>query len=265
MTLRNRKSHIGWISLFGLLLFSTITYGAGNLAISNFSNAKKQAAKIHKENPYTLYCGCKYNGKTVDLESCGYKFKADHKRAARLEWEHVVPAEAFGQSFVEWREGAPQCERKGKKFKGRKCAEKNPVFARMEADLYNLWPEIGELNGLRSNYSMAELGAEKTGHGDFGGCKAIVQDRKFEPMPIAKGRVARVYMYMDFTYPGRGVISSKNRKLFEAWDKFYPVDEWECKLAEKIYRIQKNVNPILKERCRVGKGYSYARKEVRFL
>src|SRR6266436_9092627 len=58
----------------------------------------------------------------------------------RLAWEHVVPAEAFGQSFPEWREGHPACvDSKGKAFKGRNCARKMATqFRYMEADLYNL-------------------------------------------------------------------------------------------------------------------------------
>ena len=95
-------------------------------------------------------------GSEVELASCGYQPKKDPDRAKRLEWEHVVPAEAFGQSFKEWREGNPACvDSKGKAFKGRNCARKmSTQFRYMEADLYNLQPAIGEVNWLRSNYSM---------------------------------------------------------------------------------------------------------------
>lgn len=116
----------------------------------------------------------------------------------------------------------------------------------MEGDLYNLWPEVGELNGLRSNFSMAEIPGDD---GEFGGCKAKVVDRKFEPMDFAKGTVARTYLYMEQAYPGRGIISEKNRKLFAAWDKQHPVTEWECLRAERIRVKQGNANPILAERC----------------
>ena len=104
----------------------------------------------------------------------------------------------------------------------------------------------GELNGLRSNYSMAAITGSDY---DFGGCKAKLQDRKFEPMDMAKGIVARTYMYMDGAYPNRGIISDKNRKLFEAWDKMYPVTPWECEKAKMVEKVQKNVNQVLKERC----------------
>jgi len=222
-----------------------------NQSIRNFDQAKKIAHEIHKENPYTTYCHCAYSGKKIDLQSCGYKVRKDAKRAARLEWEHVVPAEAFGNSFVEWREGSPACTKRGKPFKGRKCAEKNKEFAMMEADLYNLWPEIGELNGLRSNLSMAALGGPERNpaSASFGGCKAVLNDRKFEPMDSAKGIVARTYMYMDQAYPGRGIVSEKNKKLFEAWDKMFPVSNWECKRAQKIKLAQGNENPILNKYC----------------
>jgi len=84
---------------------------------------------------------------------------------------------------------------------------------------------------------------------DFGGCKAKIQDRKFEPMDAAKGIVARTYMYMDASYPNRGIISDKNKKLFEAWDKMFPVTSWECERAKLIASIQGNTNEILKKRC----------------
>ncbi len=71
-------------------------------------------------------------------------------------------------------------------------------------------------------------------------------------MDDAKGTVARTYMYMDLTFPGRGVISNKNEKLFAAWDKMYPAKGWECERAQLIKAIQKKSNPILESRCETG-------------
>lgn len=249
----NFKSTSGvWIII--LSFFYTIpVFAKGNEVIPNFNEAKKVIFSIHQFWPKTLYCRCQYVGKLVDWKSCGYTPRGHHDRASRIEIEHVVPAESFGQSFKEWREGDPlKCRSKGKKkfFKGRKCAEKNSEFNRIEADLYNLFPEVGEVNMLRSNYSMEEIGVMGGMAGiSFGGCKARVYQRKFEPMNFAKGTVARTYLYMDWAYPKIGVISNKNRKLFEAWDKQYPIENWECERYEKILKIQKNENPILKAAC----------------
>ena len=50
---------------------------------------------------------------------------------------------------------------KGKRYKGRRCASKVSLeFRLMEADLYNVQPAIGEVNGRRSNYSMAIIPGE---------------------------------------------------------------------------------------------------------
>ena len=232
-----------------LIGLSVSASASGNQNIKNFSEAKKIAVKIHQDHQVTIYCPCKYSGKTIDLKSCGYEIYKDSKRASRLEWEHVVPAEAFGNSFAEWREGSNQCIKKsGYKFKGRKCAKTNLEFNRIESDLYNLWPVIGELNGLRSNFSMAQISGEAQ---SFGSCKAKIQNHKFEPMDIDKGIVARVYLYMDLSYPNRGIISQKNKKLFDSWDATYPVNKWECERAKIIESIQGNRNQILSARCSI--------------
>jgi deoxyribonuclease-1 len=193
----------------------------------------------------TFYCDCAYDGTTVDVQSCGYQPQKPSKRARQLEWEHVVPAEAFGQSFPEWRDGHPACvDRKGKAFKGRNCAGKMAIpYRYIEADLYNLQPAIGEVNQWRANYSMAMIDGEAR---RFGPCDLEIEDRKIEPRPNIRGDIARTYFYMDVVYPGRGVISEKNRKLFEAWDREDPVDDWERERVRRIERLQRNTNTFVK-------------------
>jgi deoxyribonuclease-1 len=215
-----------------------------NLTIQSFSQAKKRMRQVFAGHERTFYCDCAYQGTTVDLDSCGYQAKKNPKRARQLEWEHVVPAEAFGQSFAEWREGHPTCvDRKGQLFKGRGCAAKvAKPFRFMEADLYNLQPAITEVNRLRLNYSMAMIDGEAR---RFGACDLEIEDRKIEPRPDIRGDIARTYFYMDAAYPGRGVISEKNRKLFEAWDREDPVDAWERERVQRIEQLQGNPNPFV--------------------
>ena len=233
--------------LLFLLLLSSHAYSQ-NTQITSFSKSKKLLLRVYKDNPVTLYCGCTFKGKKPNLSSCGYVPKKDRKRANRIEWEHVVPAHAFGQSFSEWRKGHPKCVSKnGKKFKGRKCAQKiNEEYRRMQADMFNLYPAIGEVNGRRSNYSMGIIEGEKR---EFGKCDVEIKSRKVEPREEIRGEIARTYMYMDSVYPGRGIISKKNWKLFEAWHKSDPVDEWECERARRIEKIQGNRNEIVLSKC----------------
>ena len=74
------------------------------------------------------------------------------KRVNRAETEHIVPAENFGRTFSEWREGHPLCVHSdGNPYKGRKCAElANAEFGQMEADMHNLYPAIGSVNAARA-------------------------------------------------------------------------------------------------------------------
>ena len=54
---------------------------------------------------------------------------------------------------------------------------------------------------------------------------------------------------MDSVYPGKGIISKKNRKLFDAWNQSDPVDQWECERARRIEKIQGNVNEVVMRDC----------------
>jgi deoxyribonuclease-1 len=219
-----------------------------NSTQDSFKKAKRAMMAVYAGHEQTFYCGCSYSQRKVDHQSCGYVPKTDNKRARSVEWEHVVPAHAFGRSFDEWRQGHPKCvNRKGKPFEGRNCARKvNREFRYMEADMYNLVPAIGEVNQLRSNFSFAELAGEPR---EFGACDVEIGGRKIEPRPSIRGDIARIYMYMDAAYPRRGIISNKSRKLFESWAAEDRVDRWECERARTIERVQGNRNQVVMTAC----------------
>ena len=236
------------------LLCPAISFSAGNERIQSFSKAKKILAKrIYNDQNQTFYCRSTFNTKKQVFHTGGYVPAKDNKRANRLEWEQVVPARAFGQSFKEWREGNPACvDSKGKSFKGRKCTEMlNKQFRYMQADMHNLVPAIGEINWLRSNYSFAMIPGEER---RFGSCDMEIVNRKAEPPEDVRGDIARIYFYMSDAYPGRGIVSKKNRKLFDAWDRQDPVDEWECEKERRVRAIQGSENFFVSRRCLNGYG-----------
>src|SRR5690606_21629628 len=84
---------------------------------------------------------------------------------------------------------------------------------------------------------------------EFGACDLQIRDRKIQPRPEVRGDVARIYFYMHQAYPGRGIISNKNRKLFAAWSKQDPPDAWECQRAQLIKEFQGNRNAPLEQAC----------------
>lgn len=238
----------GCITVVQLAAADTASAG-GNTRIQSFSKAKKiLLTEIYRDHRITFYCGCEFTADRRIRSRNGYSPRKNSRRSARIEWEHVVPAHAFGRSFPQWRKGHPQCvDRKGRPFKGRNCTRKTaPAFRYMEADLYNLVGAVGEINGLRSNYGFAEIPGEKR---SFGTCDMEIEARKAEPRPQVRGDIARTYFYMDTAYAGRGIVSRKNRRLFAAWSRQDPVDDWECERARRIERIQGNENPFVKTEC----------------
>lgn len=227
---------------------------AQNTTIDNFGTAKSILNKIFSKGYKTIYCNCEFQKKSVKLNTCKILTKKYKKRSKRLEWEHIVPAHAFGQSFSEWRQSEKVCKSKKlkngkiKKISGRKCAaKKNIQFRMMEADLYNLYPSVGAINALRSNFSMSD-GIDKKNELCQNGLR--LEKRKVSPPLDKKGDIARVYQYMDAVYPGKGVISNKNKKLFESWSLLDPVSESECQDYYLKKKYQKSVNPILDEPCK---------------
>jgi deoxyribonuclease I len=223
-------------------------FADGNTKIQSFMKAKRLVLQLAESNPRTLYCNCRFAEKIVEPENCGYVPLRDSERARRIEIEHVVPAENFGRSFKEWREGHEDCTRSGgRRYKGRRCASRtSEEYRYIEADLYNLYPEIGELNADRSNYRFGIITGEER---LYGSCDFEIEGRIVEPRPAIRGDIARIYFYMNSAYPNRGILGDKQRRLFEAWDKEDPVDASECDRASKIEKIQGNANEIVKDAC----------------
>lgn len=226
-----------------------------NEHVEHFSAAKKHLRRIYDGHPITLYCGCVYDAHgAVDRASCGYVPYNETTRAGRIEWEHVVPAHAFGQAFASWRDGHERCVRgsgdDAKPYKGRECARKvDAPYRFMEADMYNLYPAIGELNEKRGNLRMGMIEGERRA---FGKCDFEVDGQRIEPRPEVRGDIARTYKYMDLAYPGRGIVSQANRKLFDAWHEQDPVDAWECERSRRIAKVQGNVNEVVAAACRAA-------------
>lgn len=208
---------------------------------ASFTEAKKIANTLFRQHQETLYCGCKYNeNKEVDLASCNMQTASGIKRAHRIEWEHMMPAENFGRHFVCWQEAI--CHKDTKRFKGRKCCEQiDELFNQAEAELYNLWPAVGLVNQARSNYRFAQLDNKTI----FYGCNfAIDKDaRKVEPADSAKGIVARANLFMSDKYDVP--LSSSQRKLFNAWNKQFPPSEWEKQWAKAVREIEGYSNPYI--------------------
>ena len=243
----------------------------GNRHSQSFYTIKKEMLdKIYYDRRRTLYCDAHFTRHKQlelpqgfvlpDLQNADFKiFDATPEllqmKANRLEWEHIVPAQNFGKMFPEWYDGKEACvSKKGKKFKGRACAEQeSEEFRYMYTDMYNLYPVIGAVNHLRAHFNFTQFTKPITP--TFGVCGGmVISKNKVEPRDAIKGFIARTYLYMQTVYP-RYRISDNMAAILNAWDRKYPGKHWECQRAYRIEKVQGNANPIVKPRCQAHGMY----------
>lgn len=243
----------------------------GNRHSQSFYAVKKEMLnKIYYDQRITLYCGADFTKdkkiirprgfslpdlQTVEFDVYDISPEELQKKAERVEWEHIVPAQNFGKTFPEWFAGKEACvSKKGKKFKGRACAEQeSEEFRYMYTDMYNLYPVIGAVNYLRANYNFTQF--TKPIKPTFGVCGGmVIYKNKVEPRNAVKGLIARTYLYMQNTYP-RYRISENMASLLNVWNKQFPVTPWECERAYRIEKVQGNANEIVKPLCQQAGMY----------
>lgn len=229
-------------------LSNTPSADAPSRPLSSFEAAKVAARNgIYSENHTDFYCACDWapnktkSGGTIDASACGYKPRKNKARGRVLECEHVVPAAFFGQSRACWRKGHAKCVRSdGAVFKGRACcARVDRLFKRIEADLHNLTPAVGELNGDRSNLPYGIVDGERRQYGE---CNFEIggKPRVAEPREEVRGDAARIWLYMADAYKIKP--NAEQRQMFDAWSKADPVDRWERLRDLRIEYVQGNRN-----------------------
>ena len=212
------------------------------------SSRTKLFKKVYIDHRQTLYCNIPFDENKNIIFPKDFDVSKISSRAKRIEIEHVVPAEEFGAYIKQWWFGDPYCvDKDNLPYKGRKCAEKTSrIFRLMLSDMYNLYPAIGAVNAMRQNYNFTQF--QEDTPNSFGICEMKIQDKKAEPPAHARGIIARAYLYFEDAYR-RYQMSDSQRKLMTAWDKLYPVEEWECKRTCRIEKIQGNQNDITRKRC----------------
>lgn len=219
---------------------------------ATFTEAKvvaKQKIYLDQSNSATgdLYCGCKWtwvgkSGGRIDLKSCGYETRKQQTRAERTEWEHIVPAWTFGHQRQCWQNGGRE-----------HCVDSDPTFRAMEADLFNLYPSVGEVNGDRSNFNYGMVSGVAPQYGQCS-TKIDFQQKTAEPRDEVKGLVARTTFYMFDRY--KLSMSRQQQQVLMAWDKQHPVTAWEKQRDQRIAAIMGHSNPFVTGERKWALGYT---------
>ncbi|MBO3273980.1 endonuclease [Pseudomonas schmalbachii] len=221
------------IRCVSLLLLLSLPLAASAAAPRTFAEAKKIGWKLYARQSVEFYCGCRYTGNKVDLASCGYVPRKQPARAKRIEWEHIVPAWNIGHQRQCWQNGGRE-----------NCSRHDRIYQKAEADLHNLVPSIGEVNGDRGNYSFSWLPKQAP---QYGACPMVIdfKARKAMPRPQVRGMIARTYFYMSDRYGLR--LSKQDRQLFTAWSRQYPVENWERQRNQMVGCVMGWGNPYVGE------------------
>lgn len=203
----------------------------------SFSRSKYLlTTQVYRDYHTDFYGGCEFRQQqkrlVAVLSSCGYVPRKDATRAKRIEWEHIVPAWAFGHQLRCWQQG------------GRKnCRTNNAAFRQMEADMHNLVPAIGELNNDRSNFRYQMIAGEPRAYGRKVNMEIDFQQRTAEPPDNVWGDAARASLYMRDRYGLK--LGDAQEKLFRTWNNLDPVDAWEQQRNRLITQLQGNDNPYV--------------------
>ena len=199
----------------------------------SFGKSKRLlATKVYPSHQKAFYSNCDYRIKEKKLiplpKTCGFHYRKNKNRSERIEWEHVVPAWHFGHQLRCWQNGGRMS-----------CRQNNTKFKQMEADMHNLVPAIGEINGDRSNFKYAMIEGEKRLYGKVN-MEIEFSSRKAEPRERIFGDIARTYFYMRDHYGLR--LSKSQKKMLIAWNNIDPVSKWEKKKNQIIKELQGDEN-----------------------
>lgn len=105
-----KKIFAVFLCIFSIFLFSDVYAENKNVTIDSFNKAKKLLEReVYFDHRVTIYCNALFDEEKNITIPKGFVAPKHEKRSKRIEWEHIVPAENFGRTFLEWREGDPQC------------------------------------------------------------------------------------------------------------------------------------------------------------
>ena len=234
-------ARVKWFAELTTLSFLLSVTFTASAAPNDFSQAKRLLRDhVYNDQNQTaagdFYCGCKWewvgkSGGRMDPNSCGFQATKQASRATRLEWEHVAAISAVAQQRQCWRDGGRE-----------NCQRTDPVFNRMEGDMFNLVPSIGTANALRSNINYGMVSGPSM---PLGACTTKIGTtvRAVEPRNEVKGEAARITFYMADRYNIR--LSDQQQRVLVAWDRSYPVSAWEKERDRRIAYSMGHHNPFV--------------------
>ena len=160
---------------------------------------------------------------------CGYRFEHDRKTmdSKSVTIEHIYPTASMIRQL--------HC---GSRMQ---CRESdNKLFARMEADMHNMYPVWNSLITYRNGFQFGEIPGEEWRIDD---CDIEWQGGVLEPRSVARGNIARALLYM---YKQYGLILEPDTlKMLVRWNREDPPSNQEIERNDRIESVQGTRNPFI--------------------
>lgn len=215
-----------------MICFISATYAA------NFGTSKREMyQEVYNNSGSTIYCGCEWNNKHVDLSSCNLQNEFTNKesiRSERTEAEHIIPASWMLKIGDHNRDCVADSE--NSKYSAREyCQLHDKNYNKAHNDLVNLFPAVGQINADRSNKFYIEE-SDDYNIDDYNSCKSVNTEDGFIPRPSIRGDIARVAFYMRDKYFVQ--YTPEEEALFHKWDYQDPISQEEIQRNNRIIEIQ---------------------------
>jgi len=197
------------------LLCSLALFASGYPKPRSFTHAQKIFKQMDLDYTRTAFSNDEY---MYDPTTCLNKLylKKDHNKS--VVFVRIVPETLVAKGRECYTQ--PICTNmSGQKHKGLSCCRKaDKNYKKYERDIFNIMP--------------------------------IVEGREYfnvEPPLHIRGNIARVYLYMNKYYHLN--LDDKQLQKYELWHQQDSVDEKECVMHERIFKVQGRSNPWIKSSC----------------
>jgi deoxyribonuclease-1 len=204
------------VSVCFYFVFSLVP-ALGDEIVSDFDHVAEREfwSSLYPFGGWTLYCGYRFDGER----------KIDGRDAVAV--EHIFPASDMMQQLG--CDSRMHCRESG-----------NELYARMESDMHNLYPEWNAMITYRNGSRFGVITGEEW---RFRDCDIEWQGGVLEPRPEARGNIARAMLYMHEQYGLK--LEPETVQLMVSWNNEDPPSSQEIERNDRIEALQGRRNPYI--------------------
>jgi endonuclease I len=232
------------------LIFSI--YTANSFAYDWDSSQKQINAEIEQKKllneqvlNYSFYCDCPAWDNYLYLKKCSYNIQ-NLSVAAKI--RHIIPVSQFVDRFKEFKGNDKKCREKNPAVFGEECVSLvNKEYIQLESDPNNLSIVEPFINQSLAGKTISSTNI-KGSYLNACPIKTNTQQIYFED-PKKAGWIARLFLYLDETYPTAKILNEEKRISYSKISDTYKPSKNECKFTLAISKKYGKINKRTQDLC----------------